>query len=277
MMQIDKSLFLHAFAQIKMTPSFEVLLTTTGLKLDFLDQKIALCTDFFDVSEILPPFDLDADQFYLWSLKTVIVGKLALKAALNYVPEEKIIEGNHEFSSNDVHIIFANLHIKGTLKNKGKTVIFGNVRVDGKWIETYSDYAHCAIIGDLFINDSILTEGSLSISGKLETQLAYMSFNQGTTIVMNGCSVKVLIESDHGNSLILNKIKVDFTAFDELTVEFDIEDSRLELLENSASIFCKTFASDIDQLENDEDDEWKLWSNFEHLLYEYLEKDKQIF
>src|SRR6185295_6149176 len=115
-------------------------------------------------------------------------------------------------------IVFGNLRVEQNLTVGGDLVVFGDLDVRGFHTDTCMEIGTITVGGDFTCNQHILTEGFLSVGGKISAPLVFFSFNQGFAKVLNGCDAQLLIESDHGGTRIFGPVNAEFVIRDELVV-----------------------------------------------------------
>jgi hypothetical protein len=285
-MKIDKTKFLASVNNFVASKSYELFQKCYNIDLVKYTEPLQSKSDVFDFAEIQPVHDYAESYFFYWSVKAMMMGKFALQSCVDFTPENRIIEGDFELEYNDsfINVFFGDLTINGNFTNKGLLLVIGNMYVNGSWVDTYMDVSNAAIAGNLIIAGTIFTEGNVSVGGKLETKLAYLSYNQGFATIMDGCFSKILLEFDHGGSAIFGDIQTQYYEYDELRTEAAIKSNPAELLKDVPALFTPEFVEELNKAISEDDKEYYdeddtergRWDHFKEILYSYMEKGKPL-
>lgn len=246
-MKIDKQKFLEVFNDLKNAKYYNTLAKEYEIESLNLTEVVGQQADVFEIEKILPVYNLEEEDFYNWSVKTMVVAKLALKSSVDFKPENQSIEGNYKVEYEDCKpsIIYGDLIVNGNLITEGNLIVLGNVNISGYWLDRYTGIAQTVIAGNLTVGKTLLTEGNLSVGGKLNAPFVYLSYNQGFTTVIEGCNSKILIESDHSNSWIFGETKTEYYSHDELHTETEIDDNHENILNDIDKLFNNEFVTEF--------------------------------
>lgn len=248
-MNISKAKFEQAMARERQQLYFGEFSQEYGrdvLAQDRLTTRLAALPAEFDVRDILPPLNLAAPDYPNWSKQILWVAKLAVASVADgYMPEELVVEGNYlpENSDDDLLkliIIPGNLTVTGNLIQKSILVVLGDVWIHGAYIDT-CNYSETVVAGNLWVGKSLLTEAPLGVGSRLTAPFMFLSYNQGATVVLGGCTATMLIESDHGGSQIFGDSTIDYLVVDELHLYPTQDANGEEMYKNMSQLFQPAF------------------------------------
>lgn len=272
-MIVNKNKITATIKKIKKETYYKKFVKKYGWDLKEIEEKIkSIDSETFDSNQILPEYDLNAPQFYLWAAKAMLIQSIVLESISNELPTH-IVKGTLTIKSGQTLVIEKNLEVQGNLINKGKLIVLGNVTVNGCWVDVYTEISETAIGGNLNVNQSILTEGTLAVGGSIVSPCIYFSFNQGFGLALKGSESKLFVESDHGSSHIFGEIKTSYLLYDELTSDKKLKSNEKEIYENSSSIFNETFLKALLKSKVEKED---FIEKLKEKLYSYLEKKKTV-
>ena len=271
-MNIDKVKFRSEFAKV-ITP-LEVTIFNLESSFDISDflikvnEKLNRLPDIFSINDILVVYDMEDDEHYYWSLKNTFIGKACIQSSIDFVPETKTF---YDHTLKEPLIVFGDMVVKGNFVNESELLVIGNVLIDGFWSDFYFNHARTSVVGNFTVGKGLLSEGMLSVGGKMKSELCYLSFNQGQTHVLNGLESTLLFEFQHSGSLIIGTVTADYISRNKLKTQFPIIDNGGALLNCLEDYFSASFLDVYKAKLSQSDDEFDKLHKLRNSIYENLE------
>ncbi len=146
-----------------------------------------------------------------------LVGALLAARLPSFVRQDARVEGDLEVDER--RVVVGDLHVTGNLEARSDVFVLGQLTVDGFARDTYMDFAHVVVAGDLTCGTGLFSEGALMVGGRVTAPVVALTFNQGFAKILQGVSARALLEADHGGSRIYGPMDVPVVLIDELVTD----------------------------------------------------------